>query len=193
MREFEETLQSLQQTTERLFPGTGMTRPLTSIESDFKKHVAIQQHIHELARGGDFDQGKKLLNSEDTPLWRKYKQTMLDFRKSLDKEAARVSVDIQQQSRSAQMLAWLSGLLLIAASLVALMKAGQVARRLQQLADTLKQGAEQVDSAAAQVSSSSQSLARGRHLRSRAIHLFSSLLERISQLLDPAAPPGLLS
>ena len=108
VKEFEETLQSLQQTTERLFPGTGMTRSLTSIESDFKKHVAIQQHIHELARSGDFEEGKKVLNSEDTPLWRKYKQTMLDFRKSLDKEAARVSVDIQQPSRSAQMLAWLS-------------------------------------------------------------------------------------
>ncbi len=182
VREFGETLQSLQQTTERLFPGTGMTRSLTSIESDFKKHVAIQQHIHELARSGDFEEGKKVLNSEDTPLWRKYKQTMLDFRKSLDKEAARVSVDIQQHSRSAQMLAWLSGLLLIAASLLALMKAGQVARRLQQLADTLRQGAEQVDSAAGQVASSSQSLAQGTSEQASSLEETAAASEEIGSM-----------
>jgi len=98
VKEFEDTLQSLQRTSERLFPGTGMTRSLTSIESDFKAHVRIQHRIHDLARQGDFDQGKKLLNTEDTPLWRKYKQTMLDFRQGLDKEAARVSADIQQHT-----------------------------------------------------------------------------------------------
>ena len=182
VREFEKTLESLQQTTERLFPGTGMTRSLTSIESDFKKHVAIQQHIHELARSGDFDQGKKLLNSEDTPLWRKYKQTMLDFRQGLDKEAARVSAEVQQRSRSAQILAWLSGLLLIAVSLIALLKAGQVARRLQQLADTLRQGAEQVDSAAGQVSSSSQSLAQGTSEQAASLEETAASSEEISSM-----------
>lgn len=182
VREFEKTLESLQQTTERLFPGTGMTRPLASIESDFRQHVAVQQHIHELARSGDFEQGKKLLNSEDTPLWRKYKQTMLDFRQSLDQAAARVSREIQQHSRSAQMLAWLSGVLLIAASLIALIKAGQVARRLQQLADTLRQGAEQVDSAAGQVSSSSQSLAQGTSEQAASLEETAASSEEISSM-----------
>ncbi|HTS46493.1 MAG TPA: methyl-accepting chemotaxis protein [Bryobacteraceae bacterium] len=182
VREFEKTLDSLQQTTEKLFPGTGLTRSLTSIESDFKKHVAVQEHIHELARSGDFDQGKKLLNSEDTPLWRKYKQTMLEFRQGLDKEAAGVSGKIQHDSRSAQILAWLSGLLLIAVSLLALLKSGQVARRLHRLADTLSQGAEQVDSAAGQVSSSSQSLAQGTSEQAASLEETAASSEEISSM-----------
>src|SRR5579864_2812613 len=101
-KDFENTLGSLKPRAEKLFSDAGRNQDLLAIERDFKAHVIVQRQIHELARSGDFERGKKTLNSEDTPLWRRYKQTMLDFGKRLEKEANQVSGRIQHNSRLAQ-------------------------------------------------------------------------------------------
>jgi methyl-accepting chemotaxis protein len=160
-KDFENTLGSLKQRAGTLFSDAGDTQDLVAIERDFKAHVIIQRQIHELARSGNFERGKKTLNSEDTPLWRRYKQTMLDFGKRLEKEANRVSGRIQQHSRLAQASSWFSGFLLVTASLLALMTANRFARCLKELAQVLAEGAHQISAAAEHVSSSSEKLAQG--------------------------------
>src|SRR5260370_20413070 len=102
-KEFDETLSSLKQQLQDLFPESDAGRKLESIQTDFRAHLVVQQKIHGLARGGDFDQAKKALNAEDTPLWRKYKQTILDFPDWLEGQAGPASAKIQDGCRQAQL------------------------------------------------------------------------------------------
>jgi len=182
VKDFEEILQSVKRRAEVLFPGSAGNSTLAAIELDFKAHVEVQHRIHALARKGDFQQGKKTLNSEDTPLWRKYKQMMLGYAKWLEEQANQMSSRAKRDSRWAQTLAWLSGLLLLAASLTAFMTSGYVGRKLQELAELLQAGSRQITSAAAEVSSSSESLARGASEQAASLEETSASGEEINSL-----------
>jgi methyl-accepting chemotaxis protein/methyl-accepting chemotaxis protein-1 (serine sensor receptor) len=161
VKEFESTLRALRERVESLFPGSDSLAALSSIGADFRAHVDIQHQIHELARRGDFENGKRLLNSADTPLWRKYKQSILNFDKWLEERAVQTSLTILRKSHLAQWLSWLSGLLLVLASLSAFAASGGVNRKLTELGGLLLAGAKQIASAARQVSTSSELLAHG--------------------------------
>ena len=180
--DFENTLGSLQQRTGKLFGDAEGTQELLAIEKDFKAHVIVQRQIHELARNGDFELGKKTLNSHDTPLWRKYKQTMLDFGKRLEKEATQVSAHIQHNSRLAQLSAWFSGLLLVTASLIALITATRFAGSLKELAQVLEEGANQIAGAAEHVSTSSEKLAQGASEQASSLEETSASSEQINAM-----------
>jgi methyl-accepting chemotaxis protein/methyl-accepting chemotaxis protein-1 (serine sensor receptor) len=181
-KDFQTALGSLKQRAEQLFSDKGDTQELLAIERDFKAHVVVQRQIHDLARSGDFERGKQTLNSEDTPLWRRYKQTMLDFGKRLEKEANQVSGRIQHNSRLAQASSWFSGLLLVAASLIALITSNRFARCLQELAQVLAEGANQITSAAEHVSGSSETLAQGASEQASSLQETSASTEQINAM-----------
>lgn len=160
-KEFDLTLSSLRRRLEVLFPGDGVVRACDSIRADFAQHLMVQRKIHELSQGGEFARAKADLNSIDTPLWRKYKQTMQESGEWMDGKAREVSKEIGRGYGMAQTLSWLCGVILVAAGLGALLMSGWVARRLRDLAASLSAGAGQIARAAEQVSRSSQSLAGG--------------------------------
>jgi len=160
-QDFERTLDTLRERSAKLFPESGAGRVLASVEQDFRAHLQVQNRIHALARSGDFAQGRQTLNLEDTPLWRKYKQSILDFAKWLDEQAGQSSDAIRYQNNLAERLSWLSGLLLGVASLAAFTAAGRVSRNLVELARDLVTGANEIAMAAGQVASTSESLAQG--------------------------------
>jgi len=174
-KEFDETLSSLKQQLQDLFPESDAGRKLESIQTDFRAHLVVQQKIHGLARGGDFDQAKKALNSEDTPIWRKYKQTILDFRDWLEGQAGQASAKIQDGCRRAQLLSWLSGLILVAASLGAFLVSGLVGNRLRAVSRSLAEGAEQI-------AQSSQTLARGATEQAASLEETSASTEEVSSM-----------
>jgi len=180
VQEFESTLQALEQRTERLFPESNERRILTSVSQDFKAHGVVQQRIHELARHGEFDQGKNALNSDDTPLWRKYKKSILDFAKWLDEKSNQMSTRIRRASYWAQFLAWASALLLMAASLAAFSAAGWVSRTLKNLGKSLLAGAAQITGASKQVSASSESLAQNASEQAASLEQTSAAGEEIN-------------
>lgn len=180
VKDFAETLQALQRRTERLFADAGEKRLLAAIETDFRAHVTIQHRIHELAGSGDFDQGKKVLNSADTPLWRKYKQSILQFAKWLDDRAGQTTEAIQTSSRVAQALSWLAGVLLVGAGIGAFAVAGRVSRRLAEAGDLLLSQATQITSSARQLSSSSEMLAQGASTQAASLEQTSASGEEIS-------------
>lgn len=177
---FESTLQSLKQQAAKLFADTGDGQRLIAIERDFQAHLEIQRRIHQLAQSGAFEQGKRVLNTEDTPLWRRYKQSMLDFAKRLEAEADQVSGRIQNNNRMAEALAWLAGLLLVASSLMACITSQRCARGLRELAEVLTEGAGQIAMAAGHVSCSSQRLAEGASEQASAIEETSASSEQIN-------------
>lgn len=76
-----------------------------SVKADFAQHLTIQQRIHLLAKQGDFDSAKRVLNSEDTPLWRKYKDEILALRAKVTKEAGAVKAEVAGQCVWANRLA----------------------------------------------------------------------------------------
>lgn len=79
VKNFERLMRSLDSQVRTLFPGAGVDKALSTIDSSFRTHLEVQHRIHDLARRHDFDLGKQLLNSRDTPLWRKYKDQILSF------------------------------------------------------------------------------------------------------------------
>ncbi|HTR36509.1 MAG TPA: methyl-accepting chemotaxis protein [Bryobacteraceae bacterium] len=182
VKDFETTLQDLQQRTEKLFPGSGGKPMLVSIETDFRRHVAVQRHIQELARASKFQEGKNTLNSEDTPLWRKYKQSILEFGKWLEERDVATSARIQSATGWAQTLSWVSGLLLVAAGLATFAATGQVSRKLRELGALVLAGATQILEAARQVASSSESLARGASEQAASLEETSASGEEINSV-----------
>jgi methyl-accepting chemotaxis protein/methyl-accepting chemotaxis protein-1 (serine sensor receptor) len=182
VKDFEDILQSLKHRSAELFAESAASAALAAIGADFEKHVNIQHRIHDLARSGDFAQGKKLLSSDDTPLWRRYKQAMLGYTKWLAEQADRISATIQRDSRRAQIFSWLSGILLIAASLTAFITSGHVGRKLQALANLLLSGARQITSAAGQVASSSDLLSRGASRQVGSLEETSAASEEINSV-----------
>ncbi len=182
VKDFENTLQDLQQRSQKLFPDSDAKPMLASIELDFQRHVAVERQIHALARDSKFQAGKNLLNSEDTPLWRKYKRSILEFGKWLQERDEQTSSKIQLATGWAQILSWVSGLLLVAAGLVAFAATGQVSGKLRELGALVLAGATQILEAARQVSSSSESLARSASEQAAALEETSASGEEINSV-----------
>jgi methyl-accepting chemotaxis protein len=181
-KEFSETVSALKQEMHDLFPDSDAGRKLESIQSDFRDHLGVQQKIHSLARSGNFAQAKEALNSEDTPLWRKYKQKLLDFRKWLDGQATQASTKVQDDCRMAELLSWICGLMLLAASLGTFLVSGVVGKRLRAVSQTLADGADQIARAAGQVASSSQTLAQGATEQAASLEETSASTEEVGSM-----------
>ncbi len=181
-KEFDSPLDTLEQRLRCLFPGSEAGEMLAAIKTDFQSHLTIQRKIHDLSRRGEFNEAKAELNSLDTPLWRKYKQSMLDSRKWLDHQAAQVSTEIQAGCRTAQALSWLCGLILVSAGLGAFLMSGRVGKKLRDVAQSLREGAEQIARAAGQVATSSRSLAEGANQQAAALEETSASTEEISSM-----------
>lgn len=158
-KEFKARLLSLQKHVESLFPGSEATSACRSIEADFEKHLVVQKGIHDLSKEGAFERAKQELNSADTPLWRKYKQTMQDSRQWLSGKVAEVDAEIARGHWAAQILSWVCGLLMGVAAFTAFLVSGWVGSRLRGLAGALSQEADQLAAASNRVRESSQSLA----------------------------------
>jgi methyl-accepting chemotaxis protein len=154
--DFKDVLGSLSLRAGRIFPGATENEALAGIGRDFELHVVIQRRIQEKVKQGAVDEAKQILNREDTPLWRKYKASILDYGKWV---AQHGSNEIQRHSRMAQGMAWISGILLALAGLAAYLISGGVAKRLQELAQVLTAGAREMSAVSQRISSFSGALA----------------------------------
>lgn len=183
VKDFENILRTVRQQTESLFPAAAnaMGR-LTEIERDFRRHLEVQRRIHELVRGGNVEAAKASINAEDTPLWRKYKDEILNYGKWLKEQAGRTSEGIQRNTRTAQLLFWSQGLLLVSLNVLAVACLAAIRRLLRRMADDLRRRSEQVAGAAAQVSSSAQALARGASGQAASLEETAASARQISSL-----------
>jgi hypothetical protein len=182
VKEFERLVRSLDEQVQALFPGAEAKQALAAIEGNFKTHVEIQRSIHNFARSHEIALGKDALNSQDTPLWRKYKGQILDFRKWLEGESRRTSAGIQHDSWLAQVSSWVAGLFLVVASLSAFATSVAVGRKLTRLASSLTEGAQQIAHAAGQVAVSSQTLSTGASEQAASLEETSASSEEISTM-----------
>ncbi len=183
-KDFQRVLQSLKSRSVRLFPDSQAMSALSAIGNDFEADLQMQHRIHQLARMGDFEQGKQVLNSEETPLWRKYKQAMLDYAKWLEGQTNLIFSRIQRDGRWAQALSWFSGILLVATAFSAFIASGYVSRKLREVAEQLLAGAEQIRSAAGQVAASSELLARGAAAQAGSLEQTAAAGAEVESLAD---------
>ncbi|MFN7935727.1 MAG: methyl-accepting chemotaxis protein [Bryobacteraceae bacterium] len=184
VKEFRTTLASLKAELETLFPASDATRACTSIHTDFEQHVKVQAAIHTLAKQGQLPTAIAQLNSADTPLWRKYKQTMQDSRAWLNTRATEVNTEIQQGYRTAQAFSWLCGLLLAASALTAFLISGFVGRRLAALAETLSSASDQIADASNRTSASSRSLAANATQQAASLQETAASTQQISAMAN---------
>lgn len=178
--EFESTLRNVRQHADKLLSGSKANDSLAAIEQDFRAHIGVQNRIHGLAKEGRFDESKQLLNSGDTPLWRRYKQSILDYAKSMEEHGNAISATIRSGSAQAQVLSWICGLLVVGASFAAFAAAGRSSAILRELSGQLLTGANQIAQAAGQVASSSSSLAQAASQQAAALEETSASSEQIN-------------
>jgi len=102
-----------------------------------RKHFAVHAHIVDVVKAGNLDEARVLLNSEDTPLWRQYKQLLVDGRKTLDAQAEKGQVEVQEMVASAGRVSLLFGLIaLMVAGLIAVLLGRMIRRPIEEMDDT---------------------------------------------------------
>jgi methyl-accepting chemotaxis protein len=118
-------------------PDEGLRSSLDKISGLSAKHFAVHERIVTAVRANDLQTARKLLNEEDTPLWREYKQLLLDGRKAMDKSTQDGRQELKDTVSSAERISLASGLLaLIVAALTALLLTRTIRRPIQEMDET---------------------------------------------------------
>lgn len=83
---------------------------LEQINTLSSKHFVVHAKIVDAVKAGNMAEAQLLLNSEDTPLWRQYKQVLLDGRKALTTQVEKGQTEVQETVTTAGRVTLLSGL-----------------------------------------------------------------------------------
>jgi methyl-accepting chemotaxis protein len=98
---------------EKLYPHDPLLRDLESIMADHDRHMDVQHRVHSAAAAGQSADGIKILNREDTPLWRKYKDAILKLGKDLGQRAELATESINGEFRNSERLQWCAAFVLM--------------------------------------------------------------------------------
>jgi methyl-accepting chemotaxis protein len=112
-------------------------RSLEQIGTLSTKHFGVQERIIGAVKAGDMIAAHKMLNDEDTPVWREYKKLLLDGRKSLEDKVTAGRADVQRMVVSTGRVSLLSGLFaLIIAAFIAWLLTRAIRRPMQEMDET---------------------------------------------------------
>ncbi len=129
--------EQLEQARAVLDSDEGVRRSLEQIGQLSTQHFAVQARIISTLKSGDMAAVHKILNDEDTPLWREYKKIILDSRQSLASKVSSGRASVQEGVASAGRFALLSGLIaLTIAALMALLLTRTIRRPMQEMGET---------------------------------------------------------
>lgn len=98
---------------EKLYPHDPLLRELEGIMADHDRHMDVQHRVHSAAASGQSADGIKILNREDTPLWRKYKDAILKLGKDLGQRAELSTEAINGEFRNSERLQWCAAFVLM--------------------------------------------------------------------------------
>lgn len=166
--------------------GGARAAAIQSIREAFVSHGKVQRRVHQLAVNGEFEEAKRVLNADDTPLWRAYKEAILSLRKKLDEQSAESHAEAKAMLGWSLALAWASGILLLSAAALSFVAANGVSRRLRNGIATLHESAPEIANAASQVASSSQALAAGATEQAASLEETSASAEQIQAMANAA-------
>ncbi len=155
---------------------------MASIRDNFTADVQLQKRVQELARAGDFAGSLDVLNSKETPGWRKVKAQILALRDKTLKTMEGTNAAFEAKTHRARVEIAAVAVVLGLAPFVAWFFAQRVSRRLRQTADQLREAAAQVVSASVQVSTSAQSLSRGATEQAAALEESSASMEQMGAM-----------
>jgi methyl-accepting chemotaxis protein len=118
-------------------PGPTISQSLEQIGTLSSKHFAVQTKIVEMIKAGNMAEAQALLNNEDTPLWRQYKQLLVDGRTELTRQAERGQQEVQEVVSTASRISLLFGIVaLIVATLTAVLLGRLIRRPMEEMDDT---------------------------------------------------------
>ena len=117
--------------------GPSVTQSLNQIGLLSSKHFGVQAKIIETIKAGNMAEAQALLNSDDTPLWRQYKQLLVDGRADLTKQSERGQQEVQEIVSTASRISLLFGLIaLIVAALTAVLLGKMIRRPMEEMDET---------------------------------------------------------
>lgn len=101
------------------------------------KHFDVQARIIEAVKAGNLAEARSALNSDDTPLWRKYKQMLIEGRKSLAKKADAGEAEVRATVTTAGRISLLFGLVaLVVAAMTAIFLGRMIRRPMEEMDST---------------------------------------------------------
>ena len=106
-----------------------ITQSLDQIGVLSSKHFGVQARIVETIKAGNLAEAQTLLNSEDTPLWRQYKQLLVDGRTELTKQSERGQQEVQEIVGTASRISLLFGVIALAVAALTAVLLGKMIRR----------------------------------------------------------------
>ena len=107
---------------------------IASLSSEqFKVHARIITEV----KNGNVLAAQTILNKEDTPIWREYKQQLLDSRKALAEESAKGQTEVASVVASAGKISLLFGVLVVGVGMLAAVLLGRMIRRPMQEMDEI--------------------------------------------------------
>jgi methyl-accepting chemotaxis protein len=110
---------------------------LEQIASLSGKHFEVQGRIVEAVKTGNLAEAQTLLNSDDTPLWRQYKQLLVDGRKTLAAQVDKGQADVRDTVATASRISLLFGVIALAvAALIAVLFGRMIRRPMEEMDDT---------------------------------------------------------
>jgi methyl-accepting chemotaxis protein len=106
-----------------------ISQALQKISTLSEQQFGIHARIVTAIKAGQGAEAQTLLNREDTPLWREYKQLLLDGRKALEQETRKGEAEVAETVSMAGHISLLFGLLAVGLGGVVAMLLGKMIRR----------------------------------------------------------------
>ena len=106
-----------------------LRKSLDAIGKLSAQHFAVHDKVADAIKANDITLARKLLNEEDTPLWRQYKQLLLDGRANLAKSTLDGRDELRQTVSAAERLSLGAGLVGLVIAMLATMLLARTIRR----------------------------------------------------------------
>ena len=135
-KEFQQRLS----TSQSLASGDNRVRQeLEKIGSLRSRQDGVFEQVLAAVKSDDLSKAKALLNAQDTPLWREYKQLLLDGRSTLEKGSIAGREEVNRAAARAGLLSLLfGGLALVIGAIMAALLTRLIRRPMAEMVDTFK-------------------------------------------------------
>jgi len=127
--DFGRVLEVIRDLSARLPDGAAITAELVSIEQDWRADQAMHRQIHQFAKDGQHAAAVERLRSEETPLWRRYKDSILSVARRADTHAGEARMTAERAARVAASINLATAGIIVVLSAVAGLAIGKKIRQ----------------------------------------------------------------
>lgn len=160
----------------------GLRSTVAGLRADAELDITLQRQIQTLAQADDFTQALSILNTKETPQWRKYKDTILRLKETALAEADSSRQGLNRQFAQQRPLLWALAGLLVLAPVGIYFGTIRKLRGVRAHLDSVDTAVDQFTEGAQQVADASQQLATGATEQAAGFQETSSALEEMASM-----------